>query len=318
MSPGRAATSRTRAHVPRRAPSSPTSEASAELRIDAPAKINLTLEVVGRMPNGYHAIRSVMLLLPRLADTIRIRVDDGREAIRIRTNSAATPADATNLCHVAAQRYLAHTAQAAALVIDIDKKIPVAAGLGGGSSDAAAVLLALNRRFGAPVAPRELAAIGSDIGKDVPFFLRETAAARATGMGEVVTPVRVPRAPRVLVVNPGIAVPTGAAYAALARELWFMSSRARIDRSRMMERALRSGDMAGVAGAVFNDFEPVVERMHPVIKELKQALVAFGARAAAMSGSGSTVFGLFTSVRSLAVAHAALQAHYPSFAIARA
>jgi 4-diphosphocytidyl-2-C-methyl-D-erythritol kinase len=85
-----------------------------------------------------------------------------------------------------------------------------------------------------------------------------------------------------------------------------------------MARALRSGDMAGVAGAVCNDFEPVVERMHPVIKEIKQALVAFGARAAAMSGSGSTVFGLFTSVRSLAVAQAALQAHYPSFAIARA
>jgi 4-diphosphocytidyl-2-C-methyl-D-erythritol kinase len=285
MTPSRGATAGRRARAAPRGRTSRTSQASAEFRIDAPAKINLTLEVVGRLPNGYHAIRSVMLRLPRLADTIRIRVDDGREGIHILTNSAATPADATNLCHVAAQHYLAHAARAAAVVIDIDKKIPVAAGLGGGSSDAAAVLLALNRRFGAPVAPHELAAIGSDIGKDVPFFLHQTAAARATGMGEIIAPVRVPRMPRVLVVNPGIAVPTGEAYAALARELWFMSSRARIDRSRVMERALRSGDMAGVAGAVCNDFEPVVERMHPVIKEVKQALVAFGARAAALSGS---------------------------------
>jgi 4-diphosphocytidyl-2-C-methyl-D-erythritol kinase len=291
--------------------------ASAEIHVVAPAKINLTLEVVARLPNGYHRIRSVILRLRRLADTLRLRIDDDGDAIRIASSSTAIPADERNLCHRAARGYLDRAGRTASIAIDIEKRIPVAAGLGGGSSDAAAVLLALNRHFGNPIGLRELADIGAGIGKDVPFFLSGDAALLATSMGEALSRVPPFRVPALLLVNPGIDVPTRDAYAALGSALWFMDADQRANRSQAMLRAMRDGDAARIAGALYNDFELAIERMHPVIKELKQVLLAFGARGALMSGSGSTVFGLFASAKSLDAAESALKSHYPSFFVAR-
>jgi 4-diphosphocytidyl-2-C-methyl-D-erythritol kinase len=290
---------------------------SDAITVIAPAKINVTLEVVARLPNGYHRIRSVMLRLPRLADSVSVRVTREASGIRIGSDSSEIPADETNICHRAAARYLECAGETARVEIDIRKAIPVAAGLGGGSSDAAAVLLALNRHFGQRITARRLAAIGSDVGKDVPFFLAGADACHASGMGEVVRAI--PGAPRgsCLVVNPRIAISTRVAYEALARDLWFMECDERVDRSRRMVRAITAGDFAAMAAALYNDFEVVAERMHPVVRELRQALLALGARGALMSGSGPTVFGLFESRAALARAADLVSARYPTFVVAR-
>ena len=287
------------------------------LTLKAPAKVNLTLEVVRRRPDGYHDIRSVVLLLPDLADTVRVEVAPGRTDVRIRTNSVDIPVDATNICHRAASRYLAHADAAAQVTIDIAKNIPVAAGLGGGSSDAAAVLVALNHYFGQRIAPRSLAGIGADLGKDVPLFLAGAKASLVQGMGERVRAIDTLPRLHVLLVNPRIAISTKEAYGAARDALWFMDAKTRVDRSRRMLRALDANDMPAVAAALYNDFEVVADRAHPVLKEIRQALLAFGAIGALMSGSGSTVFALFASPRGLRVAQTALRNRYPAYFIER-
>ena len=283
----------------------------------APAKINLTLEVVRRRRDGYHDIRSVVLLLPHLADTVRVHVTDGPTDVRITTQSAEIPVDDTNICHRAVLHYLAHVNESAHVTVDIAKRIPVAAGLGGGSSDAAAVLLALDRHFGQRVARRTLAEIGADVGKDLPVFLGGADVSHVSGMGERVRAIGAPRAMQLLLVNPRIAIATKHAYASLQKDLWFMNAPARTDRSRLMLAALDANDLSAVSAALYNDFEIVADRAHPVLKEIRQSLRAFGAAGALMSGSGSTLFGVFTSLRTLNVARSVLRARYPDFFIER-
>jgi 4-diphosphocytidyl-2-C-methyl-D-erythritol kinase len=283
----------------------------------APAKVNLTLEVIRRRPDGYHDIRSVVLLLPHLADTVQVHVADGPTDVTISTRSAEIPVDNTNICHRATVRFLAHINKTARVTIDIAKRIPVAAGLGGGSSDAAAALLALNRHFGERVSPRRLAAIGADVGKDVPVFLYGAEISHVSGTGERVRAIGASPAMHLLIVNPRIAIATKDAYAALRNELWFMDAPARTDRSRQMLTALDSNDLSAVAATLYNDFELVADRAHPVLKEIRQSLRAFGAAGALMSGSGSTLFGTFASLRTLNAARKVLSARYPDFFVER-
>jgi 4-diphosphocytidyl-2-C-methyl-D-erythritol kinase len=290
---------------------------SNAITVKAPAKVNLTLEVVERLPNGYHDIRSVIVRLRRLADVVQVRVRRGAYGIGISTKSRDIPVDETNICHRAASRYLNHAGETAQVHIDIDKSIPVAAGLGGGSSDAGAVLLALNRHFRGRISPGKLIEIASEIGKDLPFFLSGAATGQVSGMGEDVQVIPSLLHANVLIVNPRIAVSTKDAYGALSERLWFMGRKDRANRSKAMTSAIEATDLAGIAAALYNDFEIVVEHMHPIIKEIKQSLLAFGARGALMSGSGPTVFGLFSSTKPLVTAQAALKAHYPLFFIER-
>jgi 4-diphosphocytidyl-2-C-methyl-D-erythritol kinase len=287
------------------------------MKVKAPAKINLTLEVLRRRANGYHTIRSVMARLPVLADVVGVRVREGEDGIRIRSNSPNVPLDDSNLCHRAASDYLRYAHRVAHIDIEIDKDIPVAAGLGGGSSDAAAVLLALNRHFNDAISLQALSAIGADIGKDLPFFISRAATAVATGMGERVRSLS--KAPRLhtLLVNPRFAVSTKEAYAALAHQRGASDRRQQVNRSRIMLRAIDTADLDEIAAALHNDFEVVVERMVPVLKEVKQALVATGARGALMSGSGPTVFGVFPSKNILANGEATMRTQYPSFIVQR-
>ena len=142
-------------------------------------------------------------------------------------------------------------------------------------------------------------------------------AARAAGMGEVVRAIASLPPLHFLIVNPGVAVSTKAAYEALRERLWFMERSDRADRTRAMVRAIQARSTAGIAASLYNDFEIVAERMHPVVKDVKQSLLALGALGALMSGSGPTVFGLFQSRQKLEVAEGAMKAHYPSFGIHR-
>jgi 4-diphosphocytidyl-2-C-methyl-D-erythritol kinase len=287
------------------------------ITLQAPAKINLALEVVARLPNGYHAIRSLMMKLDGLADTVRVQVNERGSGIVIHGDPAQMPLDETNVCHRAARAYLGRIGTIARVDVAIEKSIPVAAGLGGGSSDAAAVLRALNRHFENALPHAELVALGADVGKDLPFFLDDAKLARVSGMGERVESLAATPPPHPLLVNPRIAVTTADAYAALGRQLWFMDLPQRHDRTAAMANALSRADVDAIAGALYNDFEIVAERAHPVLKELKQALLAFGARGALMSGSGPTIFGLFDSAQTLADAERALAVHCPGFVIAR-
>lgn len=284
---------------------------TTSIALSAPAKINVTLEVIGKLANGYHAIRSVFVRLDRLADTIHLEISEGRSGITIATNSKDAPANESNTCHRAAAAYLSAAGMSARVDIRIDKNIPVAAGLGGGSSDAAAVLVALNRHFKGGMSQKRLEALGADIGKDVPFFIRGGKVSQVSGMGEKIRTISAFPPLHFLIVNPGIAISTAAAYQAIAGSAWFMSNANRADLSAAMARAMRARNVARVAAALFNDFEACIEPAHPVIKELKHALRAFGASGALMSGSGSTVFGLFASKLALRNAERNLRAHYP-------
>jgi 4-diphosphocytidyl-2-C-methyl-D-erythritol kinase len=283
----------------------------------APAKINLTLEVVARLPSGYHAIRSVMIALPRLCDSIVVDVRPGPTRIGIECSAADVPVDERNLCHRIAARFLQQAQLDAHVAIRIDKRIPRAAGLGGGSSDAASVLLALDRHFGHPLPPQRLAELALDVGRDIPFFLARADAALVTGTGEEVRPFDPAMYVHALLVNPRVEVSTGDAYRALSAELWYMTHADRADRSAAMTEALKSGRLNAACAALHNDFELVVAREHAIVPELLQALRAFGAHGASMSGSGSTVFGLFADEARLERARRALAAHYPAFFIAR-
>ena len=287
------------------------------LTLRAPAKLNLTLEVMQRLPSGYHDIRSVMTRLRHLADVVRVEVREDGNAISIRTNSRQIPVDATNICHRAAGAYLHDAGVTAQVDIDIRKAIPVAAGLGGGSAVGAAVLTAINRHFENRVPADRLSAIGSGIGKDLPFFLNAAMTARASGMGETVRAIAPLPPLQFLIVNPGIAVSTKAAYEALRDSLWFMERTERADRTQAMVRAIEARNVAAIAASLYNDFEIVAERLHPVVKEIKQSLLALGARGALMSGSGPTVFGLFDSTQKREIAADVLGQHYPSFGIYR-
>jgi len=287
------------------------------MRAYAPAKINLTLEVLKRRPDGYHTIRSVIIKLPGLHDVVRVEIDRGPTTIEVSSDTSEIPCDERNICHRIAERYLQATAFEARLSIHIEKKIPVAAGLGGGSSDAAAVLIALNRHFDGALSQQRLSEIAVDVGRDIPFFLSGANAALASGTGENIARVDCRTPLHVLVVNPCIAIATGAAYEALSAGLWFMAREDRADRSRAMVDALREGALPSMCASLYNDFEAVVEPAHPVVKEIKQALRALGAEGASMTGSGSTVFGLFASPARLGAAEHALREQYPSFAIAR-
>jgi 4-diphosphocytidyl-2-C-methyl-D-erythritol kinase len=287
------------------------------MRAHAPAKINLTLEVLARLPDNYHAIRSVVVKLPGLCDVVAVEIDRGATQIRVSSDSTEVPADERNICHRVAGRYLRRTGFEARVSIHIEKKVPIAAGLGGGSSDAASVLMALNRHFGEALSQPQLCELALETGRDIPLFLSPANAALVSGTGEKIDPVACTVPLHVLVVNPCVAVPTGAAYEALSARLWYMTREDRADRARAMVDAMREGALPRVCASLYNDFETVVEAAHPIIKEVKQALRALGADGASMTGSGSTVFGVFATAGRVRSAERALREHYPSFTVAQ-
>ncbi|MBI1737398.1 MAG: 4-(cytidine 5'-diphospho)-2-C-methyl-D-erythritol kinase [Candidatus Rokubacteria bacterium] len=253
--------------------------------LHAGAKVNLVLEVLGKREDGYHEIATVMQAVD-LSDRV---VLEPAERLELRTSDPALPTDATNL----ALRAALVLAKAAGLDrgarITIDKRIPVAAGLGGGSADAAAVLVGLNRLWGLRWPAGRLAEVAVELGMDVPFFLHG-GAALGTGRGERLERVGAMSLALVLV-NPGFPVSTAEAYGAVSPALYTDGVRAR-----EMARALGARMRARVARSLYNALEAAVAPAHPEIARMTAALVAAGALGAAMSGSGATVFGIARSL----------------------
>jgi len=284
-----------------------------QIKLKAPAKINLTLEIIKRLPNGYHELRTVILKLDSLFDEIAIEFIPNSTGIKIQSDSKEIPLDEKNTCYRVAQKYFEKVKKPIGLEIRIKKNIPAGAGFGGGSSDGAAVLLILNKYFKNKLSPKQLIEIAQEVGKDIPVFLIKERAVMVGGMGEKLNPFPCQTRLNFLVINPKIHSSTKKAYEFASRKLWFMENKKRTDISRKMIKALKNKDKKEIARNLYNDFEVVLEKTFPVIKELKQALLAFGAEGVLMTGAGSSVFGIFSSKKEAVAAKKILAKRHPNF-----
>ena len=257
-----------------------TTMTTATRTTEAFAKVNLTLEVFSRRADGFHALRSLVLPVT-LADTVTVASADGI------SSDSPYPDD---LCARAARALQAAARTTRGAAIHVDKRIPAGGGLGGGSADAAATLCLLNDLWALRLAPAALAAVGAAVGSDVPALVlsRFSGLVMMEGRGEIVAPAHVAHAPvHLVLVNPGVFSSTAEVYKNC-------TPRVTDDPSIVynMRHALESGDVPAMVAALQNDLEAPAVRLHPEIAAAQRALAAAGAVGCAMSGSGSTVFGL--------------------------
>ena len=254
------------------------------LVISAAAKVNLALEVLSRRADGYHEIATVMHAVD-LSD--RLTFEDA-PTLEVRTGAPGVPTDERNLAYRAAAALQAAAKVECGVRITLDKRIPVAAGLGGGSTDAAATLVGLNRLWHLQWPAERLEELAVGLGMDVPFFLRG-GAALGTGRGERLT--EIPSAVLGLVlVNPRFPVSTAETYGRVTQAMYSDGRRART-----MAEALARRGAGRVAASLYNGLEPAARQGYPQIAQMEAALMAAGALGAMMSGSGPTVFGVARS-----------------------
>jgi 4-diphosphocytidyl-2-C-methyl-D-erythritol kinase len=256
----------------------------SRITVMAPAKVNFFLKVMGRRPDGYHNLVSVMQAL-ELSDEVTLDKTDA--GISVSCDSAAVPSGPENIAFRAAKAVLDEAGAASGARISIKKNIPVAAGLGGGSSDAAATMKGINLLFGLGISDRRLRDIGVRLGADVPFFF-SWPCALAEGVGEVLSKLPLPDETWLVIVNPGFPVSTGWVYGSLNFELTNKFNSIKLPQ---FEGQAPSATL--LASYLHNDLERVTVVKYPRINELKEQLVGEGALGALMSGSGPTVFGVF-------------------------
>lgn len=254
------------------------------LTIDAYAKVNLGLDVVRRLENGYHEVKMVMQTVG-IHDTLTLKKE--AQGIKITTDSGEVPANEDNLVYKAAKLLIDNYGITEGVSIHLEKRIPVAAGMAGGSTDAAAVLRGMNTLFALGVSQEELQAQGVKLGADIPYCIMG-GTALAEGIGEKLT--RLPDAPDciLLVAKPDINVSTKYVYENL--QLDKIEKHPDIDG---MVEAIKTGDLAGVIARMDNVLQTVTEEKYTVIGELKRFMEENGALKALMSGSGPTVFGIY-------------------------
>ena len=274
--------------------------AAEETALSIPCKVNLRLAVGPRRSDGYHDIETFFLPLPEPCDAFFLRRFDEAGDIEFTCSDPELETDA-NLVVRAYRAFAATTGFSPRLEAGLKKRIPHGAGLGGGSSDAAAMLRYLNERAGdAALAPDALAALALTLGADVPFFLGD-APALATGVGERLVPTDPGLAGwHVLVACPGVKVPTAWAYAALDAARTFPSKPGGEFLTSVFDANKRAFCVTGAP--LRNDFEPVVFAAHPELGRVKERLLALGAAGALLSGTGSAVFGLFRKRQTAALA----------------
>lgn len=252
------------------------------LYVKAPAKINLTLDVLYKRPDNYHEIEMIMTTVD-LAD--RIGLQGTAKGIHIQSADRFVPNDSRNLAYQAAQLIKDTFNIKTGVIISLDKQIPVAAGLAGGSSDAAATLKGLNELWQLNLSLDELAELGAKIGSDVSFCVYG-GTALATGRGEVIEELPAPPHCWVILAKPSLGVSTADVYGA------FDPYKADHPDTQAMIAALREGDYEAMCDNLGNALESVTMNMHPEVGQIKEHMLKFGADAVLMSGSGPTVFGL--------------------------
>ena len=253
--------------------------------VSAPAKINLVLDIVGKRDDGYHELSTVMQMTD-LNDSL-ILEKRHEPGVRLRTSLPSLPNDSGNIAFRAAELMRSAFGIKEGVSIDITKRIPVAAGMAGGSTDAAAVLIGMNRLFELSISTEQLMEFGGALGADVPFcVLKKTALLGGRGdKAEIIPPL--PKC-SILVAKPGIQISTAHVYAEYDR-LKDIKHPDPIG----LALAMREGDFAGIAAKLGNVLEYVTAAEYPVINDLKAKMKELGAAGTLMTGSGPTVFGLF-------------------------
>lgn len=249
------------------------------------AKINLTLDVVGKRENGYHDLEMIMQTV-NLYDTIYIRKTKV-PGIRLKANYSWLPTNEKNIAYRAAQLFFEESRIDGGIAVEITKRIPVAAGLAGGSTDAAATLVGLNKLYETHYSKEKLMEMGLKLGADVPFCIAR-GTMLAEGIGEELTPLTPMPHTYVVLVKPPISVSTAVVY----KNLDINCIKKHPETTTVIE-ALKEGNVQKIADHMSNVLEEVTIPMHPEIEAIKKAFMNQGAMGTMMSGSGSTVFGLF-------------------------
>lgn len=255
-------------------------------------KVNLLLNVLGRRPDGFHELETLMLPVG-LHDTLEF--SESGDGARFTCSDSRLPSDGSNLVVRAAEAFRAAAGIRAGVAIHLEKRIPAAAGLGGGSGNAAAALLGLNEIFGFPLSSEKLHEIAGGLGSDIPFFLDDKPAL-ATGRGEQVEPLEpfdLMRGAWLLLVRPGFGVATPWAYLALANFPEALNGRP--GRALELAEALMSDSFRAAAGKFYNSLEAPVFRKFPILAIYRDFLRDSGALVSLMSGSGSTTFAIAQS-----------------------
>ena len=260
------------------------------LEKNSPCKVNLLLNILGRRPDGFHALETVfhpVSLYDRLTFTRR------PADIHLTCSDSSLPTDAGNLVHRAATAFLSAARICDGIHIHLEKQIPLAAGLGGGSGNAATTLLGLNELFGQPLPATKLAELAAALGSDVNFFLQDKPAL-ATGRGEIIealNPFPALRGTVFFLIHPGFGISTPWAYQNLAR--FPAAQNGMPGRGRKLINLLQTGDLALASQEFYNSLEAPALDKYPILKIYQDFLLTQGAAATLMSGSGSTTFAIF-------------------------
>ena len=261
--------------------------------IKAYAKINLHLDVASRADNGYHEVRTVMQSVS-LCDLVTVSLCEGN-SINLTCDASGLPTDSRNIAYRAAELFFEHTGIVSGVAIDIAKRIPMAAGLAGGSTDAAAVLYALNVLCDKPLTDDELLMLGARLGADVPFCIA-CGTKYADGFGEKLHSFSKMPDCYFVVACAGEGVSTPWAYSALDAKYRDFKGGAYTPHSiEPLSDAMQKGSVVGVSQNIYNIFEGVISPERPMVSEIKETLLDNGALSAMMSGSGPSVFGIFKS-----------------------
>ena len=261
---------------------------SSALVVRAPAKVNLVLRILDRRADGFHNLWSLMQTV-ELEDEIAIRLDQNCAGIQLRCDDPSLSTDRTNLVYRAAEAVLQRCGRTIGVDIALTKRIPMGAGLGGGSSDAAATIVGLCQLLDLGWPAKEMVEVGQALGSDVPFFFFAPSAV-VRGRGEQFSPVTIAGSRWVVLVNPGFSVDTKWAYQEL--------SSSRVQVQPLSDRHLSLGSKPQLSWeslleSAENDFETPVFKAHPILQRIREDLLGQGAEVALLSGSGATIFGVF-------------------------
>lgn len=271
------------------------------ITILAPAKINLSLDVTGRLENGYHTLEMIMQTISLYDEVVLHKAGDG---IEIKCDNPLVPVDENNICHRAAKIFFDKTSISGGVIIELKKRIPQGAGLAGGSADAAAVLKGLNIMYSAGFSTNELLELGLECGADVPFCIAG-GTCFAGGIGEKLTKLPSFAGFYVIVIVPEFAVSTAWVY----RNFRMDACIKRPD-NKMLAEAIKKRDLRSLAQGMVNVLESVTVAKYPEIEGIKKDIKRNGALGSLMSGSGPSVFGLFESESSALKAFSVLKNRY--------
>lgn len=273
-----------------------------EIILESYGKINLSLDVLYKRQDGYHELNTIMQEI-QLKDTIILR--EIEKGVKIECNNKSLPLNEDNLVYKAWEKIVDKIGQERGIYIKLNKQIPIAAGLGGGSSNAAVVLKGLNTLWDLNLSQEELMDIGVQIGADVPFCIIG-GTAYATGIGEKLVKLPPFKDKLILLVNPGIPISTAKVY----DNLQLNSKTNSVDINKIIQ-CIEARELSELGKSMINTMEDTVIKQYPVIAKIKKDMLKYGALGSLMSGSGPTVFGLFDNMDKLYKCKRELEKKYP-------